>query len=422
MKNRVRTATDRDLESEREPGEGEVREVSAEGRNGGANGGKEGRGDKEAEETSQQLLFTLLDILLPQYALVDSDNGVYMEVHQLLSDIELCITVLSGRSAPGGGKVNSATDGNKDRGENVLDLATLLCELYMSDADPGREAGMFMDMLAGGGSYGDGWGKRQALSYADTVGAGRKGQLRGSVQSSASGGATNPIALGKMAATQDTSVVLDEKQKNKPSPYQWQAVPSRRAPMKKAYTILPHLPTYKRDVNGIKARDASDGGKQRAETWVPGSPSEYEEAEREHRRRVHENERRRKELLREAARMYNRSTQGPVAYYFAERAQECLDAARKEQVNAARAMVLRKQAVSGDHDAIDLHGTTVAEAEVIVIEMLGKRSQGQFKIITGRGNHSIGGASVLKPALKKRLNEEGYTVKAWDAGLIVTLP
>ncbi|TEB12279.1 hypothetical protein FA13DRAFT_1652685 [Coprinellus micaceus] len=119
--------------------------------------------------------------------------------------------------------------------------------------------------------------------------------------------------------------------------------------------------------------------------------------------------------------MYNRSTQGPVAYYFAERAQECLDAARREQVNAARAMVLRKQAVSGDHDAIDLHGTTVTEAEVIVLEMLGKRRQGQLKIITGRGNHSIGGASVLKPALKKRLSEEGYAVKAWDAGLVVTI-
>lgn len=426
MKNRVRTATDRDLASEREPGEGAGAREGAEGGDGEEQSEGAGRGDNEvedrrkAEENAQQLLFTLLDILLPQYALVDSDDGAYMEVHQLLSDIELCITVLPERSAPGRGKDSGSVDGNeKERGENALDLATLLCELYMSDADPGREAGMFMDMLSSRDNYGGALGTRQALSYAETVGASRKTQLRGSVQSS--GSAAGPSTLTKTTAVQDASVVLDEKQKNKPSPYQWQAVPSRRAPMKKAYTILPHLPTYKKDVNGIKARGDSDGGKQRT-TWVPGSTSEYEEAEREHRRRVHENERRRKELLREAARMYNRSTQGPVAYYFAERAQECLDAARREQVNAARAMVLRKQAVSGDHDAIDLHGTTVAEAEAIVMEMLGKRRQGQFKIITGRGNHSIGGASVLKPALKKRLSEEGYAVKAWDAGLVVTVP
>jgi DNA-nicking Smr family endonuclease len=113
--------------------------------------------------------------------------------------------------------------------------------------------------------------------------------------------------------------------------------------------------------------------------------------------------------------------------------------AKKESVNAARAMVLRKRwacmnkvqdafltngdrNASGDKSSIDLHGTTVAEATVIVEEILAEQPTSQarpLKIITGRGSHSVNQTSVLKPALKKRLVEDGWVVGMWEAGLVV---
>ncbi len=42
-----------------------------------------------------------------------------------------------------------------------------------------------------------------------------------------------------------------------------------------------------------------------------------------------------------------------------------------------------------------------------------------FKIITGRGAHSAKLVSVLKPAIKKALLDDGWNISACDAGIIV---
>ena len=42
-----------------------------------------------------------------------------------------------------------------------------------------------------------------------------------------------------------------------------------------------------------------------------------------------------------------------------------------------------------------------------------------MRIITGKGTHSAGRVSVLKPALRSALMEDGWFVTAWDAGLVV---
>jgi hypothetical protein len=42
-----------------------------------------------------------------------------------------------------------------------------------------------------------------------------------------------------------------------------------------------------------------------------------------------------------------------------------------------------------------------------------------LKIITGRGTHSVGHVSVLKPALRKALVEDGWNITSWDGGLVV---
>jgi hypothetical protein len=87
-----------------------------------------------------------------------------------------------------------------------------------------------------------------------------------------------------------------------------------------------------------------------------------------------------------------------------------------------------------------LHGTTVSEAVVIIKETLRIQaaSQSKFiefnlinkfthsfpsdkplKIITGRGSHSVNQVSVLKPAVRKALVEDGWNVASWDGGLVV---
>ena len=103
---------------------------------------------------------------------------------------------------------------------------------------------------------------------------------------------------------------------------------------------------------------------------------------------------------------------------------------------------------SRDHDTLDLHGTTAAEAIAIVQETLREygttpstfhpysgnqppfltshphnssffQIEKPLEIITGRGTHSVNKIGVLKPAIKKALVEEGWSVGSWDGGLIV---
>lgn len=40
-------------------------------------------------------------------------------------------------------------------------------------------------------------------------------------------------------------------------------------------------------------------------------------------------------------------------------------------------------------------------------------------IITGSGTHSVNKKSVLKPALRKALDDDGWLVSEWTAGLVV---
>ena len=92
---------------------------------------------------------------------------------------------------------------------------------------------------------------------------------------------------------------------------QWQTVPSRKPPPKGPHPLAAHIPTYARDVNGMKTKR------------TPGSGTQSIAANYEMRRRMGESMRRRQELLKEASRMWQkgnkRSRGGEVAFYFAER-------------------------------------------------------------------------------------------------------
>ncbi|KAJ7089889.1 hypothetical protein B0H15DRAFT_276739 [Mycena belliarum] len=210
----------------------------------------------------------------------------------------------------------------------------------------------------------------------------------------------------------------------------WQPVPTRRRrtlPSGHTQELAAHIPAYQHNVNGVRVRDArgrllpsaANGYAVGGGGYAAGGGREADV----HRRRARESLRRRDELLREAARMWQRGRGGggrggEVAFYFAERAREFQEVARKEALDAARAMVSAKRT----GDTVDLHGVTAAEAIVLVDEILAEGGWGggkPLKIITGRGAHSAGGTSVLKPALRRALEASGWIVGAWDGGLSV---
>jgi len=95
-----------------------------------------------------------------------------------------------------------------------------------------------------------------------------------------------------------------------------------------------------------------------------------------------------------------------------------------------------------NRDTVDLHGTSIAEATVIVKEILQQEGSSlssyfsyllspdalivrcvrlakPLKIITGRGNHSVNRIGVLKPAVRAVLTADGWFVSTWDGGLVV---
>ncbi|KAJ7483194.1 hypothetical protein FB451DRAFT_1233660 [Mycena latifolia] len=200
------------------------------------------------------------------------------------------------------------------------------------------------------------------------------------------------------------------------NPGGWQPVPARRRRTVFAPNPLAaHIPAYKVDVNGFRVRPAIVSGSTGAGASTNGGGGD------DHRRRARESLRRRDELLREAARAWQRGKGGrggEVAFYFAERAREFQEVARREALGAARAMVQAKRT----SDTVDLHGVTAAEAVVIVDEILEEGGWGAAKplmIITGRGSHSANQTSVLKPALRRALEGSGWIVGAWDGGLSV---
>ena len=94
---------------------------------------------------------------------------------------------------------------------------------------------------------------------------------------------------------------------HKPSPYQWQMVPQRKPVNRGPHPLADYIPAYSRDVNGVKVKNKAEGNL--------GSE--------DYRRKVGERMRKRDELLREAAKMWqkgNKKTRGgEVAFYFAER-------------------------------------------------------------------------------------------------------
>ncbi|KZT70763.1 hypothetical protein DAEQUDRAFT_724889 [Daedalea quercina L-15889] len=205
------------------------------------------------------------------------------------------------------------------------------------------------------------------------------------------------------------------KRSSTPSPNAWKTIPQRQPPG--PHPLAASIPAYRKKVRG-SGNGLGKGGK--------GDVGELS-AKWNHSRRVHELMKQRQEMLRQAGRAWQQGNMktrgGEVAFYYAERARELQQQARQEQLDAAREMVQAKRVSSAFGDTVDLHGTTVAEATQIVKDVLrnGGSSQAKpLKIITGRGTHSHNGVGVLGPAVKSALEEDGWFVRRYDGGLVVS--
>ncbi|KAF8652168.1 hypothetical protein AX16_004525 [Volvariella volvacea WC 439] len=312
----------------------------------------------------------LLEILLPTFEDLNSELRA-----RRISDIELCIR---------------ATEG---KGENALDLAKLLRDLDPEDVADSAQMGIFHQSPT-------------SPTFAKTRSP------------------SSPVSpLGPPPAPPPPN----QKHKVKPpaspndsdaktDPFAWQSIPVRkRGPEKNPHAA--YIPAYNRAHGHVNVKGSGNergkGGK--------GDVGELAA----HRWQVNESLRKRNEFLREASKMWKKGSSktrgGEVAAYFAERAREFQELAKQESLNAARVMVHNKREASHDK-TVDLHGATAAEAIVIVKEILEQEGASQskpLKVVTGRGTHSAGQISVLKPAVKKALIEGGWNVGTWEAGLVV---
>ncbi|PPQ71890.1 hypothetical protein CVT24_006864 [Panaeolus cyanescens] len=350
------------------------------------------------------ILFTLLDIILPEYESSDDQHRA-----RVIQDIELAVL---------------ATEG---RGDEALDLVNLLRELD-SSSDLGIQHVS---------------PKSPIDASTEVIPPASSSLAKFNTTSRPHTNSISKLPDGPPPVPPPPPSKVKPKPPgssgNRPSPFQWQAVQSRKPAQKAPQRISHHVPTYNKNVNGVKVdRSGTKGawGTAVSGTVVGGAKSTADADADEFRRRVGETMKRRDEALREASRMWRKGggakmRGGEIAFYFAEQARQLQEVARQEALNAARAMVAAKRQVSPlknlqrseNHDTIDLHGTTVAEAITIVREILaedGAVSRTKpMKIITGRGSHSVNNVSVLKPAIKKALMEDGWSVAMWDAGLVV---
>ncbi|KAG6896668.1 hypothetical protein C0992_006802 [Termitomyces sp. T32_za158] len=315
----------------------------------------------------KDILFTLLDIVLPEYDGVDDEART-----RILYDIEISLQATSGR------------------GNDALDLVKLLKELD-SDSTGYLEMGVYHSAPQN--------------SKAPKI---RRPNLP-----------TNPPPIPPPPQLRP-SAKPPPSPSTKCNPFQWQTVPQRRPANKDPHPLAASIPAY-----ASKSRGVSPGN-----AWgksVKGDVGELNE----HRRRMEYSMRKRNELLQQATKMWQKGNSktrgGEVAFYFAERVCSSQISFDDRWLKGN----YEGSSASEDPYSVDLHGTTAYEAIIIVKEILQAVPTSQnkktdsvalvkpLKIITGRGTHSVNQVSVLKPTIKKALLEDNWSVGTWDGGLVV---
>lgn len=222
-----------------------------------------------AENTG--LLFNLLDILLPEYEPLDSEQRSH-----LVHETELCIRATNGR------------------GEDVIDLVKFLRELN-SDALSGKwELGIYhLPPHKPPPSPIITTNKRRSLTL------------------------TSPPPTPQIHPTPSSQFSPTSKsyQGECLDPYQWQTVPTREIPDNSPHRLAQSIPAYARvTTNNYKLKGSGNGH---------GKGGKGDVGELASQGKVREHRRKQEEYLRQAAKMWQRGEKktrgGGVAFYYAEK-------------------------------------------------------------------------------------------------------
>jgi len=111
-----------------------------------------------------------------------------------------------------------------------------------------------------------------------------------------------------------------------------------------------------------------------------------------------------------------------VARYHVEEVRRLQEELKDAALDVARARVNSTKQITTSGTTIDLHYTTAAQAVILANEYLrdyGASDICPMQIITGRGNHSVGGKAVLGPAVHDALIKDGWNVSRYPACLVV---
>lgn len=224
----------------------------------------------EEDQSHSEILISLLDILLPSYDDLDSEQR-----SRLIDDAQLSLTA------------------THYRGEDALELVKLLRDLDSDSFSGDLELGVY---------------HQPATAPASTP----KSPIGSRAPKLPSG--PPPILPPPISRAKNTSPP-GSPSRNKPSPHQWQKVPQRKLPYNTPHPLAAHIPAYARDVNGMAVRGSGNGvGK--------GGKGDVGELQA-YQTRMGESMRKRNEMLREATKMWQRGNArtrgGEVALYFAER-------------------------------------------------------------------------------------------------------
>ena len=225
------------------------------------------RASHSSEDEDLPSLLDLLDILLPAYENLDPHQR-----SRLIEDTQLALSVTQGR------------------GEDALDLVTLLRDLDADFASGSLEIGIYHSRPRAPSPI-----KSSKVSVPKVVTP-----------------ASRP--------TQEPSPPSPTK--HKPNPFQWQSVPERKPPRNNTNHLAESIPAY-----GSSSRNVNGGR-------IKGSKGDVDELGISHaqnlRRRMRESLRKRDELLKEASKAWKKGSAktrgGETALYYAE--QVCSSSSR----------------------------------------------------------------------------------------------